>query len=56
MQKVPDGCRRRVTVRDGGRMIDRLTSNEMEELSPEELQAATQASEISAAGATNKFI
>ena len=43
-------------MRDGGRVIDRLTSNEMEELSPEELQAATQASEISAAGATNKFI
>jgi hypothetical protein len=28
------------TVRDGGRLIDRLTSNEMERLTEEELQAA----------------
>ena len=48
--------RRRVTVRDGGRLIDRLTSNEMEELSPEELQAAAQASEAAPPGSTNKFV
>ena len=50
------GCRRRVTVRDGGRLIDRLTSNEMEELDPEELQAAAQASATSGPGSTNKFV
>ena len=53
---VPTGFRRRVTVRDGGRLIDRLTSNEMEELSPEELQAAAQASQAAPPGSTNKFV
>ena len=43
-------------MRDGGRLIDRLTSNEMEELSPEELQAAAQASQAAPPGSTNKFV
>ena len=30
----------RVTQKDGGRLVDRLNANEMERLSPEELEEA----------------